>query len=130
LHVQTTKLLNFLGTMKAIYKSFVLALAVIGIVSAFSMCNKDTDCNAVVTVKLQSDTNTIVPNAIVKIHKQDVYVQGVSDANGQFRHTFKLEAILDIDAKVPGPVAPDTLYGQSVIRLIPGKTVYKTVFVN
>ena len=107
--------------MKAIYKTLVLALVIVGVVSVFSTCNKDTDCGAVVTVKLQSDTNTIVPNATVKIHKEDVYVQGISDVNGQFRHTFKLEAILDIDAKVPGPLPqPDTLYGQSVIRLIPG----------
>ena len=115
--------------MKAIYKSLILTLTIIGILSLFSTCTKDTECGAVVTVKMQSDMNVIVPNAIVKIHKEDVYVEGVSDANGQFRHTFKLEAILDIDAKVAG--APgDTLYGQSVIRLKPGKTVYKTVFVN
>jgi len=115
--------------MKAIYKSLLVTLTIIGILSLFTRCNKDTDCGAVITVKMQSDTNIIVPNAIVKVHKQDVYVQGVSDANGQFRHTFKLEAILDIDAKVAG-APPDTLYGQSVIRLKPGKTVYKTVFVN
>jgi hypothetical protein len=115
--------------MKAIIKPLILTLTIIGMLSVFSTCKKDTECGSVVTVKLQSDTNVIVPNAIVKIHKQDVYVEGISDANGQYRHTFKLEAILDIDAKAAG-APPDTLYGQSVIRLKPGKTVYKSVFIN
>jgi hypothetical protein len=115
--------------MKSISRYFIMSLTIIGIVILYSTCNKDTDCDAVITVKMQSDTNIIVPNATVKIHKEDVYVEGVSDANGQFRHTFKLEAILDVDAKVPG-TPPDTLYGQTVIRLKPGKTVYKSVFVN
>jgi hypothetical protein len=115
--------------MKTITKSVILTLTIIGILSLFSTCKKETECGSVITVKLQSDTNVIVANATVKIHKEDVYVEGVSDANGQFRHIFKLEAILDIDAKVAG-TPPDTLYGQSVIRLKPGKTVYKSVFVN
>ena len=115
--------------MKTLSRTAILILTIIGILSFLTTCKKETECGAVITVKLQNDTNVVVPNAIVKIHKEDIYVEGISDANGQYRHTFKLEAILDIDAKAAG-APPDTLYGQSVIRLKPGKTVYKSVFIN
>jgi hypothetical protein len=117
--------------MKSIFKTIILSVIITGVLFSLSNCKKDTTCEAVITVKLQSDTSVICPNATVKIHKEDVYIEGVSDANGQLRHTFKLEAILDVDAIFPKSGPPvDTLYGQTVIRLKPGETVYKTVFVN
>lgn len=115
--------------MRAIYKIIIFCLTITGVVIVINSCQKDTSCPAVITVKMQSDTNTVVPNATVTIHKGDIVETGVSDVNGQFRYTFKLEAILDVDAKVPA-APPDTLYGQTVIRLVPGKTAYKSVFVN
>ena len=114
--------------MKKLFKLLVIAVVVASISFSFSSCKEDTECEAVVTVKLQSDTSVVVPNAEVEISKQDIRVVGVSDANGQFRYTFKLEAILDVIAKSSG--ATDTLYGQTVIRLKPGETVYKTVFIQ
>jgi hypothetical protein len=117
--------------MKAIFKTIILSVIITGILFSLSNCKKDTECEAVITVKLQSDTTVACPNATVEIRKEDVYVMGVTDANGQMRHTFKLEAILDVNAMFPmtTPIV-DTLYGQTVIRLKPGETVYKTVFVN
>jgi uncharacterized protein YxeA len=119
--------------MKTIIRPFLISLLIItGIAFLFTNCHKDKECPAVVTVKYLADTSRAVPNATVKIHKQDVNVQGFSDANGQFRYTFDLEAILDVNAIAPpdSVISIDTLYGQAIIRLVPGQTVYKTVFVN
>jgi hypothetical protein len=119
--------------MKTIIRPFFISLLIITVIAfLFSNCHKDKDCPAVVTVKYLADTTKAVPNATVQIHKQDVNVQGVTDANGQFRYTFDLEAILDVNATAPpdSVISVDTLYGQGIIRLVPGKTVYKTVFVN
>lgn len=115
--------------MKAIFKNVILFLTLISIVSLFSTCQKNTDCASVITVKMQSDTSVIVPNATVIIKKYDVFVEGISDGNGQVSHTFKLQAILDVYATVPA-APPDTLRGNTVLRLVPGKTVYKSVFVQ
>ena len=114
--------------MKAIIKSFVLLLFIICIAVSFSKCKKDTECIAIVTVKMQSDTTVIVSGAYVSLNKEDVTSDGYTDASGQFRNTFKLEAILDVDAMFIS--TSDTLIGKTVIRLKPGETVYKTVFIN
>lgn len=114
--------------MKTILKSILIFFMISFFVFSFTTCKKDTECEAVVTVKLQSDTSVIIPFAIVEIKKQDVYVEGISDGAGQFRHTFKLEAILDVWAEKDDTL--DTLYGATVIRLKPGETVYKTVFIQ
>ncbi len=122
--------------MKTNFKPLIsLLLIFAGAVLIFTTCKKDTECDAVVTVKNINDTLVVYFNANVRIHKEDVLAEGVTDASGQYRHTFKLEAILDIDAMVPlqpiDSLTPaDTLYGTSVIRLKPGETVYKTVFVD
>lgn len=122
--------------MKTNFKPLIpLLLIFAGIILIFTTCKKDTECDAVVTVKNKNDTLIIYSNANVKIHKSDVLAEGVTDGSGQYRHTFKLEAILDIDAVAPRPpidslTPADTLAGSTVIRLKPGETVYKTVFVD
>ena len=116
--------------MKTIIKPAIISLLIIvGIALVFSYCHKEKECPAVVTVKLQSDTTQIVAGAAVKIFMGSVLVKGVSDANGQFRNTFKLEAILDINA-IQKTDSVDSLYGNAMIRLVPGLTVYKTVFIH
>ena len=114
--------------MKTIFKSALIIFLMSLIAFSFSTCKKDTSCEALITVKLQSDTSVIVPAAIVELKKADVYIDGVSDASGQFRHTFKLEAILDVYAEKDNP--GDTLRGLTVIRLKPGETVGKTVLIQ
>ena len=89
-----------------------------------SKCNKEPNMPVVITVKMQSDTNVVVPNATVKIAKGDTKVEGITDAYGQFRHTYKLEAIFDVTADL------DTLHGVTIVRLKPDQTVYKTVFIQ
>jgi len=66
------------------------------------------------------------------IEKYDVKVNGVTDGNGVFETTFKLEAILDVYASAVTStvtIAPP-LVGSSVIRLEEGKTIRKTVYIN
>jgi hypothetical protein len=111
-------------TIKAALLIFMISV----IAFPFTTCKKDTECEAVITVKKQNDTSIVVSGATVEIKKEDVYYTGTSDANGQFRQTFKLEAILDVVAKKADTV--DSLYGQTVVRLKPGETVYKSVFVQ
>lgn len=111
----------------------MLAFFVFGVI--YTSCKKETECTAVITVKRQDDTLYLVSGALVKIYKYHVYKEGYSNSNGQVTKTFDLEAILDVSAEyITSPVdtvtPADTLIGKTVIRLLPGKTVYKTVFVN
>ncbi len=128
--------MKYSGIMKTINKrNFFSLLLIAAIAIIFTTCKKDTDCDAVITVKKLSDTLIVVPGADVKIHKSDVLAEGKSDGSGQFRYTFKLEAILDVSAILYIPAdtlghPADTLSGYSIIRLVPGKTVHKTVFIN
>lgn len=113
--------------MKAIFKLIILLSVIIAFIIIFSTCKKDQDMPVVITVKMQSDTNIVVPVANVTIKKGEITIEGVTDANGQFRHIYKLEAIFDVFAyKI---TAIDTLSGATIIRLKPGETVYKTVFI-
>jgi hypothetical protein len=113
-------------------KSFTISLMLLSVIVlgiTLSSCEEEsTDCEAVVTVKYLGDTAMVVPDAQVILGKDfAVRVDGVTDQNGEFRHTFELEAILDITA------SKDTgmyLEGNSVIRLRPGKTVYRTVYIG
>jgi hypothetical protein len=115
--------------MKTIIKPIiVLAIIVVGFISLFTNCKKDTDCIVVITVRKQSDTNIIVPNTNILLYQGNVNVPGVTDMNGQFRYTFSLPAILQVSATYNG--TPDTLKGSAVIQLIVGGTAYKTVFVQ
>jgi hypothetical protein len=118
--------------MKTIIKPFILSIVIVGFIFLLINCKKNTDCIAVITVKKQSDTTLVVPSAKVTIRKGDVSVTGYTDGTGQFRHTYKLEAIFDVYASVSkkDSVNVDSLSGQAVIRLKPGETAYKTVFIQ
>jgi hypothetical protein len=108
--------------------SSVIIIAVFITVS----CKKpSTDCTAVITVKMLNDTNQTVAFARVIIAPDypDVRIEGKSDASGVFTYTFKYEGILDVVASKKLPPTVDSLYGKSVIRLKPGESVSKTVFV-
>jgi hypothetical protein len=115
--------------MKTIIKRIILSIVIVGFVSLLTNCSKDTNCIAVITVRKQSDTSLVVPNAKVVIASVTnvIHVQGVTDINGQFRYTFSLPAILNVSASFPG--TPDTLTGTGVIQLIVGGTAYKEIYV-
>jgi hypothetical protein len=114
--------------MKTIIKPIVFTIIIVGFISLFVDCRKDTDCIAVITVRKQSDTAIVVPNTRVWLKQGNVNVPGVTDISGQFRYTFKLPAILQVTAQYNG--TPDTLRGTAVIQLIVGGTANKTVFVQ
>ena len=120
--------------MKKISIKSLITLVVVVSISGmvFFGCKKpNTDCTAIITVKKLLDTMQIVPYATVVIapNYPDVRVEGKSDASGQYQNVFKYEGILDIQVyKVI--IAGDTLRGTGVIRLKPGETVSKTVFVQ
>ena len=97
-------------------------------------CKKENkECEAVITAKFLSDTNIVVPNAAIIIEKNDVYVDGVTNSKGQYRHTFEHEAILDVHAFVDTSSFDSLIYeftGSTVIRLKPGETIYRSVFLS
>ena len=117
--------------MKTIFKLIVISLLIIiGSAFIFSSCNKDKKCTAVVIVRRLTDTS-VVPNATVKLYSKIGNLQqaeGLTDASGQFSHTFNLEAILNISAIKKDSL--DSLYGNSLIQLVAGGTASKTVYVN
>lgn len=121
--------------MKNLFFKSLLIVAVISLVCLLSFCKKETDCKVIVTVKYYHDTTLVVPDADVMISKSDVKSSGKSNSAGIYEATFKLEAILDVNAEkdtatqVYNPPIPP-LTGAAVVRLQPGKTVHKTVFIQ
>ena len=107
---------------------FIFPIIIVIIICIVPNCKKDTECEVVVTVKRLSDTNVKVPNARVKVGKYDVVDSGISDGAGQYTAKFKSEAIMDVIAVYDSTTPP--LTGETSVRLKPGKTVYKSVFIN
>jgi hypothetical protein len=116
--------------------SATLLLTIIAMVSIVGCKKESTDITAVITVKYQADTTIIVPFADIVIGKDydDVRIEGKADATGMFTATFKLEAILEVVASKDtntgtGPQEYPVV-GTTTIRLRPGETAYKTVYVR
>jgi hypothetical protein len=99
----------------------------------FYGCKKEsTDCTAIITAKQLNDTNVTVAYAdiIIAPQYQDVRVEGKTDITGTFEHVFKYEGILDVIVYKPIEGTPDSVIGRGVIRLHPGETTIKTIFVQ
>jgi len=99
----------------------------------FNGCKKDsTDCTAIITAKYLNDTNVTLAYAdvIIAPQFQDVRVDGKTDITGTFQHVFKYEGILDVIVYKPVVGTPDSVIGRGVIRLKPGETTLKTIFVQ
>lgn len=99
----------------------------------FYGCKKDsTDCTVIITAKQLNDTNVTVSYAdvIIAPQYQDVRVDGKTDIAGIFEHVFKYEGILDVIIFKPIEGTPDSLIGRGVIRLKPGETTIKTIFLK
>jgi hypothetical protein len=119
--------------MKTIIKPIIIiSIIVVGFISLLTECRKDTSCTAVITVRKRSDTAIVVPNARIRMYQGNVNIQGITDMNGQFTHTFTLPAILNDSAKLfkRDSSTVDSLSGSAVIQLIVGGTAYRTVFVQ
>jgi len=104
-------------------------------------CQKDTDCRA--KVSCRDSLGAPIANAEVILYAAvkdpndpkgqatytaDVKANGNSDSNGDVSFVFKLPAIYDIRAT--SVVGTKTLVGTSIIKLIEGETVEKTVTVQ
>ena len=128
--------------MKTIIKPIILLIIIVGFVSLLTNCRKDTDCIAIITVKKQGtiannfiDTNIVFPNAkvtLIKGNSPATNITGVTDVNGQFKHTFALLAILNVTAILfkKDSATADSLTGSAIIQLVVGGTAYKTVFIK
>ena len=82
----------------------------------------------VITAKLLNDTIIIVPNARIIVGKYDIKDSGITNGSGQVTLKFKSEAIMDVIGYWDSVSPP--LTGETSVRLKPGKTVYKSVFLN
>lgn len=99
----------------------------------FSSCYKEPLTVGVITV-YDNQGNT-VPNATVTLSQEDiigvtqtnVVSTLVSDYNGQTEHVFELEALMNVTAYTLSTNNDTTLFGETVIRLVHGKTIYKDV---
>jgi len=121
-------------------KSFLTTISVL-IISAFALtvfasCDKETDSTISVIV-IDEETNQPFQGVAVKIAKDnsEVNVEGVTDANGRFKATFKAPAIFDVIATyetgMTDPTTGERFYreGKNSARLIDGETVECRVIV-
>ena len=121
-------------------KSFLTTISVL-IISAFALtvfasCDKETDSTISVIV-IDEETNQPFQGVAVKIAKDnsEVNVEGVTDANGRFKATFKAPAIFDVIATyetgMTDPTTGECFYreGKNSGRLIDGETVECRVIV-
>jgi hypothetical protein len=108
-----------------------LSLAVLASFVLFA-CDKKTDCTA--SIKCVDKNGQAIEGASVQLYATvnnspniigDVKANGISDANGEIKFTFKLPAIFDIHStKV---ISTNTLSSKSIIKLEEGKTATKVV---
>lgn len=100
-----------------------------------SSCYEEPLTKGVITV-YDSEGNQ-VSGALVKLYQEDivgvtqtnVVSTLVSDFNGQTEHVLELEALMNVEAyTLSESTSADTLlYGNTVIRLMRGKTIYKNI---
>jgi hypothetical protein len=112
-------------------KLFIAALASgIIILSVGSSCQKKTDCKLIVIT--HDSVGNVLPAATVKLFvnvktstgavvRADLKAEGVSDGSGSSTYTFKLPAILDVNAISVART------GVGVVKLEEGKTVEKII---
>ena len=115
-------------------KSFLITFSAL-IICAFSAvlfasCDKETDSTVQVVV-IDEETNQPFQGVNVKISKDnsEVSYEGVTDANGHVKATFKAPAIFDVKATyetgMTDPSTGERFYreGKNSVRLEDGQTV-------
>ena len=96
----------------------------LGAILSLTSCFKNESMEAVITVKLMTDTTVIMPGVRVELMQRDIEVGGYTDGNGEFRYTFESPIQLNINA------FNDTLAGIGVINIADYGTDYeKTIFI-
>ena len=102
----------------------------------FSSCDKETDSTVDVVV-IDQETNLPFAGVNVKICKDnsEISVEGVTDANGRVKATFKAPAIFDVvctyETGLSDPTTGEKFYreGKNSVRLKDGETVECKVIV-
>ena len=128
-----------------LFSGFVLVIAITAIVFVGNSCKKPQPCKSIITIY---DTTGSIPQAGVHVKlfanvngtTADLKAEGDTDSEGKLALTFKLPAILDIDAQKPSctVVAPTYTtgnvyvpgkycHGKGIIKLEEGKTIEKSV---
>lgn len=103
------------------------------LVAAFGSCKKTSPAEAVITVR--DDAGKAVSGAKVVLRQDSVvnqatgiqaniYDEKVTDLNGQSKHEFKWEAVLNVE------VSKGALTEHDYIRLEQSKTVEKTIILK
>lgn len=120
-------------------KGILIGFAVLGVLFLFNTsCKKNTDCVASiqcldsmgvgladVNVLLYANVKTTTGGTITA----DLKANGLTDASGRVKFTFKLPAIYDIKA-TKNASSTNSVTGVSIIKLEEGKTVDKTLTVR
>ena len=110
--------------MNTNYIRLIVLALILGAIVYLPSCRKDRSMEAVITVKLMSDTMVVVPGIRVEMRKDDVEVVGYTDGHGQFRYTFEQPVQLDVKAY------NDTVSGIGVINVGKyGHDYSKSIFV-
>ena len=114
------------------------ALAALCFVTLFTQCKKEPVCDLVLHVHKTTtgiDTADALPNCFVRIGLEDNYAdfakaEGYTDKNGVFTHTFKYEALLDVEAVYDNTYTDenniehrDYYIGTGRVKLEPGEAV-------
>jgi hypothetical protein len=112
--------------------TIIAAIAIVALLFVNSCKKESKECKAVITVKKVADTMQTVSYAKIVIGPEYDYVRvdGTTDISGKFSCTFKYEGVLDVLASKPIEGTSDSLFGKAVLRLVPGETINKTVFVQ
>lgn len=102
-------------------------------VFTFISCSEDSITKGVITV-YDMDGNTVSGATVIVSQEEiagvtqtNVVSALVSDFNGQTEHILELEAIMNVKAFTLSSSNDTVLLGQSVIRFVYGKTIYKDI---
>ncbi len=124
------------------------ALAVTTLLIAFTQCKKEPVCELVLRVHTSTtgiDTAAALPGAFVRIGLNENYAdfaktEGYTDQNGVFTHTFKYEAMLDVEISYDSTYTVeeqgtsvthhDVYYGTGRVKLVPDETVDQVILVT
>jgi hypothetical protein len=120
------------------FKSILIGFFALVMTVTFTSCEKEKETIGIIIVK--NSNGQVVSGASVTLFPESlISPQGTlpdpsltktdnTDANGQAKFTYELEAILNIEvAKVDGN---STYTGANIIRLLRGKSVTKVVEIN
>lgn len=121
---------------KGVFISFTIAFAIAFFITTLSSCEKENPTMCTITVN--DSSGQPVEGAKVILSKEgeispqgsfsSVFQKKYTASNGQADFEFQYEAILDVIVEKTN--GNDLQTGQSVVRLLKNKIVFKTVVIN